>query len=126
MLTKDKLYELVQNSTNIPNDIKNISKDELIKLMFYWNHLTSDCIAGKRLTPTGYTIFSSLYTPYEYENDAKVFKGKWIIVLSKMLKYPWYCEKGIVAIFDIKIYCEIKLKNSFSKYMDSITTKKYF
>ena len=38
MLTKDKLYELVQNSTNIPNDIKNISKDELIKLMFYWNH----------------------------------------------------------------------------------------
>lgn len=126
MISKESLFKKVNQCSTISQDIKNLDQSTLLKLMFYWNHLKKDNISGMRLTATGLSIFKQLYDYYEYENDSTQFKGKWIVILSNMLKYPWYIDPLNIVIFDKKIYCEIKLMGSFSEYMDSISTKKYF
>lgn len=125
MITKQELYNKIQQSEKISVDIKNLTLEEVIKTMFFWNHLTSDNIAGRRLTPTGLFVLSQLYTPYEYGTEKTLLKGVWIIILSKMLKTPWYYGNGKFVLYDKKIYCELKLTGSFSKYMDSAKLKKY-
>ena len=125
-MTKEELYNLILNCDDIPSEYKTLSCDEIIRLMFYWNHLTSNDISGKRLTPAGVNLFSRIQRPYEYETDVDVFKGKWIIILSNMLENPWFHEQNKLILFDKRIFCEIKLKGSFTSYMDSGTTKKYF
>ena len=103
MITKQELYNKIQQSEKISVDIKNLTLEEVIKTMFFWNHLTSDNIAGRRLTPTGLFVLSQLYTSYEYVTVKILLKVVRIILFSKMLKTPLYDGNGQFVIYDKKI-----------------------
>lgn len=122
MLIQD-LYNDIQKSVKIPNDIKNLNLKEINNLLLYNNF--DKCISGKRLTSTGIFIFNILYTLYEIEVDVNL-SGRSIIVLSNMLSYPWGYDGKNIFLMDKKIVAEIKLKSPFSNFIKSEKTKKHY
>lgn len=117
------LYNDIQTSSDIPIDIKNMSIKQINNLFFY-NNFDND-ISGKRLTSTGINFFKILYNLYDIDMDMNL-NGKSIIILATMLKNPWGCENKKLYLLDKNIVAEIKLKSSFSNFIKSEKTKKYY
>ncbi|AXH72739.1 MAG: hypothetical protein [Caudoviricetes sp.] len=117
------LYNDIQTSLDIPIDIKNMSIKQINNLFFY-NNFDND-ISGKRLTSTGINFFKILYNLYDIDMDMNL-NGKSIIILATMLKNPWGCENKKLYLLDKNIVAEIKLKSSFSNFIKSEKTKKYY
>lgn len=118
-----EVYDDIQKSIEIPNDIKKLTLEEVNKVLLYNNF--DNCISGRRLSSTGIFVFDILYKLYKIETDIKL-SGKTIVILSKILKYPWGYDGKNLFLMDKKIIAEIKLKAPFSNFIKSEKTKKYY
>ena len=107
MLTNDSLHsklldqlgpELSAYLTKRSGDAVNLSRDDLLRLIFSNYRTLNGSPHGIRLSPLGNNLMSKKYNHYRYQHNGNV-NNKAFIVLDKMMKWPYYLGRNTVTFY---------------------------